>query len=154
MVARLQAGGRALDVGCGTGVVPITLAKAFPAATVAGLDFDARSIEIVRGHARNAGLSDRIAFLVESVNALPANPGWDFISTFDVVHDLPDPLCALKRIRSALTRAMAHDAGFMRFERLNIRSPAMAFFALGSFRVSAARSVGTSRAAPRRPSRS
>lgn len=189
VLARLRAGGRALDVGCGTGVVPVTLAKAFPAATIAGLDFDARSIDIARGYAREAGLSDRIAFLAEPVEALPVEPGWDFISTFDVIHDLPDPLGAMKRIRSALNkggtylmvepkvadqlennvqnpfarmlyamsclhcvpqslaqggpglgacwgegraRAMAHDAGFTRFERLDIRSPAMAFYALGS----------------------
>src|SRR6185436_16869129 len=49
VVARLQDGGRAIDVGCGTGVVPLTLAKAFPTAVVAGLDFDARSIDIARG---------------------------------------------------------------------------------------------------------
>ena len=189
VVARLQAGGRALDVGCGTGVVPLTLAKAFPSATVAGLDFDARSIGIARGYARNAGLGNRIAFHAERVEALPIEPGWDFISTFDVIHDLPDPLGAMKRIRSALNeggtylmvepkvaeqleknvqnpfarmlyamsclhcvpqslaqggpglgacwgesraRAMASDAGFTRFERLDIRSPAMAFYALGS----------------------
>jgi len=29
-------------------------------------------------------------------------------------------------------RAMAEEAGFARFERLDIRSPAMAFYALGS----------------------
>ncbi len=189
VVARLRAGGRALDVGCGTGVVPVTLAKAFPTATVAGLDFDARSIDIARGHAREAGLGNRITFLAEPVEALPTEPGWDFISTFDVIHDLPDPLGAMKRIRSALNeggtylmvepkvtdqleknvqdpfarmlygmsclhcvpqslaqggpglgacwgegraRAMANDAGFTRFERLDIRSPAMAFYSLGS----------------------
>lgn len=189
VVARLQAGGRALDVGCGTGVVPLTLAKAFPEATIAGLDFDARSIDIARGYAREAGLGDRIAFLAKPVEALPTEPGWDLISTFDVVHDLPDPLGAMKRIRSALAeggtylmvepkvadqlesnvqnpfarmlygmsclhcvpqslaqggpglgacwgearaREMARDAGFGRFERLDIRSPAMAFYALGA----------------------
>ena len=189
VVARLQASGRALDVGCGTGVVPITLAKAFPSATIAGLDLDARSIDIARGHARDAGVADRVAFLAEPVEALPIEPGWDFISTFDVVHDLPDPLGALRRIRSALNdggtylmvepkvadrldknlenpfarmlygisclhcvpqalaqggpglgacwgegraRQMAEQAGFGRFERLDIRSPVMAFYALGS----------------------
>jgi len=189
VVARLRAGGRALDVGCGTGVVPITLAKAFPTAIVAGLDFDARSIDMARSHARNVGLADRVTFLTESVDALPTEPGWDFISTFDVIHDLPDPLDAMTRIRSALNeggtylmvepkvadrleknvknpfarmlygisclhcvpqslaqggpglgacwgedraRAMAEEAGFARFERLDIRSPAMAFYALGS----------------------
>jgi ubiquinone/menaquinone biosynthesis C-methylase UbiE len=189
VVARLQAGGRAVDVGCGTGVVPVTLAKAFPAATIAGLDFDARSIDIARGYAREEGLGDRIAFLAEPVETLPIEPGWDFISTFDVIHDLPDPLGAMKRIRSALTeggtylmvepkvadqleknvqnpfarmlygmsclhcvpqslaqggpglgacwgearaREMAREAGFGSFERLDIRSPAMAFYALGA----------------------
>jgi SAM-dependent methyltransferase len=189
VVARLQAGGRAVDVGCGTGVVPVTLAKAFPAATIAGLDFDARSIGIARGYAREEGLGDRIAFLAEPVETLPIEPGWDFISTFDVIHDLPDPLGAMKRIRSALTeggtylmvepkvadqleknvqnpfarmlygmsclhcvpqslaqggpglgacwgearaREMAREAGFGSFERLDIRSPAMAFYALGA----------------------
>lgn len=187
VVARLQAGGRAIDVGCGTGVIPITLAKAFPAATVAGLDFDVRSIDIARGYAREAGLGDRITFLAESVEALPSESGWDFISSFDVIHDLPDPLGAMTRIRSVLNeggtylmvepkvadelgknvqnpfarmfqamsclhcvpqslaqggpglgacwgekraRAMARDAGFTSFERLDIRSPAMAFYAL------------------------
>jgi ubiquinone/menaquinone biosynthesis C-methylase UbiE len=75
VVARLEAGGRALDVGCGTGVVPITIAKAFPSATVAGLDFDARSVEIARGYARESGLEDRISFLAEPVEALPSKPG-------------------------------------------------------------------------------
>ena len=189
VVARLRDGGRALDVGCGTGVVPITLAKAFPTATIAGLDVDARSIDIARGYARDAGVADRVHFLAESVEALPTEPGWDLISTFDVVHDLPDPLAAMARIRSALNeggtylmvepkvaerlednvenpfarmlygisclhcvpqslaqggpglgacwgerraRKMAEEAGFGRFERLEIRSPAMAFYALGS----------------------
>jgi len=187
VVARLEAGGRAIDVGCGTGVVPITLAKAYPAATVAGLDLDARSIDIARGYASEAGLGERIAFLREPVEGLPTEPGWDLISSFDVVHDLPDPLGALKRIRAALSpggtylmvepkvadeleknaqnpfarmfqamsclhcvpqslaqggpglgacwgearaRALAQEAGFARFERLDIRSPAMAFYAL------------------------
>ena len=187
VVAALQRGGRALDVGCGTGVVPITLAKAFPTATVAGLDLDARSIEIARGHARKAGLEDRVDFRAAPVEAVPTEPGWDFISTFDVIHDLPDPLGALTRIRAALNeggtylmvepkvaddleknmknpfarmlygisclhcvpqslaqggpglgacwgerraRDMAEQAGFARFDRLDIRSPALAFYAL------------------------
>ena len=189
VVARLQGGGRALDVGCGTGVVPINLAKAFPTATVAGLDFDARSIDIARARARDAGDADRIEFLAETVDALPVEPRWDFISTFDVIHDLRDPPGALARIRSALeeggtylmvepkvadrleknvrnpfarmlygisclhcvpqslaqggpglgacwgedrAREMGAAAGFTRFDRLDIRSPAMAFYALGS----------------------
>ncbi len=103
VMARLQAGGRALDVGCGTGVVPLTLAKAFPSATVAGLDLDAPSIDIARGYARDAGLDGRVSFLAQPLEALPATPAWDLISTFDVMHDLPDPVGAMQHIRAALT---------------------------------------------------
>ena len=38
--ARLEAGGRALDVGCGAGSVCVALAKSFPEAIVVGLDPD------------------------------------------------------------------------------------------------------------------
>jgi len=102
VMARLRAGGRALDVGCGTGVVPITLAKAFPAATIAGIDLDARSIDIARGYARDAGLEDSVQFMAQPIDALPVEPRWDLISTFDVMHDLPDPVGAMRRIRAAL----------------------------------------------------
>ncbi len=102
VVARLQAGGRALDIGCGTGVVPLTLAKAFPAASIAGIDLDAHSIDIARGYAREAGLQDRVSFLAQPIEDLATAPGWDFISTFDVMHDLPDPVGAMQRIRASL----------------------------------------------------
>jgi 2-polyprenyl-3-methyl-5-hydroxy-6-metoxy-1,4-benzoquinol methylase len=103
VVSRLQAGGRALDIGCGTGVVPITLAKAFPSATVAGIDLDAPSIDIARGYARDAGLADRVQFTAQTIEDMPAAPRWDLISTFDVMHDLPDPVGAMRRIRAALS---------------------------------------------------
>lgn len=101
-VRRLQAGGRAIDIGCGTGIVPITLAKAFPDARIEGLDLDARSIEIARGYAREAGVADRVAFVRAPADTLRTDPGYDLISTFDVVHDLPDPVGVLRRIREAL----------------------------------------------------
>jgi 2-polyprenyl-3-methyl-5-hydroxy-6-metoxy-1,4-benzoquinol methylase len=101
-VRRLESGGRAIDIGCGTGVVPILLAQAFPAAKVEGLDLDARSIGIARDYARAAGVADRVRFVVDSAQALPAAAGYDLVTTFDVIHDLPDPLGVLERIRAAL----------------------------------------------------
>jgi ubiquinone/menaquinone biosynthesis C-methylase UbiE len=187
VVARLQSGGRMLDVGCGTGVVPLTIAKAFPNAEVAGLDLDTRSIEIARGYASAAGLADRVQFHAQPIEALPADRHWDLITTFDVVHDLPDPAAALQHLRQALAeggtylmvepkvaddlganlgnpfarmlygiscmhcvpqsiaqggpglgacwgekraRALAGKAGFGHFQKLDIRSPALAFYAL------------------------
>jgi Methyltransferase domain len=100
IVDKLRAGGRAVDVGCGAGVVPVALARAFPAATVAGIDLDRRSIDLARAAARAAGVEVQLDAL--GVEALTTEPGWDLVSTFDVVHDLPDPLAALRHIRHAL----------------------------------------------------
>ena len=103
VVRRLQSGGRALDVGCGTGVVPITLARAFPQADIEGLDLDARSIEIARGYAREAGLGDRVRFTRGGAGELADDAAYDLVTTFDTVHDLPDPLGVVARIRAALS---------------------------------------------------
>ncbi|MCC6212196.1 MAG: hypothetical protein IT513_14265, partial [Burkholderiales bacterium] len=43
VVGRLDAGGRALDVGCGAGRVALALARAFPRASILGLDPDRES---------------------------------------------------------------------------------------------------------------
>lgn len=100
VVSRLEAGGRAVDVGCGTGVVPVTLARAFPAARIAGIDLDERSISAAARHASDAGVD--VQFVQATAEELPLDPPWDLVTTFDVVHDLPDPVLALRRIRAAL----------------------------------------------------
>ncbi len=103
VVAALEAGGSAIDIGCGTGVIPVLLAQAFPAARITGLDIDARSIELARENARAAGVAERVRFVLGPAEAMPVpEGGYDFVSTFDCVHDLPDPQGVLARIRAAL----------------------------------------------------
>ncbi len=101
VVAALSDGGCALDVGCGSGRAAITIAKAFPKALVFGYDDHPASIERARANARIAGLRDRIGFEVVDCTNLPGER-WDFITTFDVVHDSIDPVALLKSIRGAL----------------------------------------------------
>ena len=101
VVEALSDGGCALDVGCGSGRAAITLAKAFPRALIFGYDSHPHSIERAQANARAAGLRDRIAFEAVDCTKLPAER-WDFITTFDVVHDSVDPVALLKSIRQAL----------------------------------------------------
>ncbi len=101
VIDTLSDGGSALDVGCGSGRAAITLAKEFPRALVFGYDSHPESIERARTNARAAGLRDRIAFEAVDCTKLPAER-WDFITTFDVVHDSVDPVALLKSIRQAL----------------------------------------------------
>jgi 2-polyprenyl-3-methyl-5-hydroxy-6-metoxy-1,4-benzoquinol methylase len=94
--ARLRAGGRALDVGCGSGRVCIALAKAFPAAEVVGIDPDEESIR--RAKEAAPGLN----FFVKTTADLARGPGFDFITLCDALHDLAEPLVTLRQIRALL----------------------------------------------------
>jgi SAM-dependent methyltransferase len=101
VVERLNAGGTALDVGCGSGRAVIALATAYPNARIFGYDAHPGSVERARANAKAAGVADRVSFDVVDCTKLPADQ-FDFIGTFDVIHDSVDPVGLLKSIRNAL----------------------------------------------------
>ena len=100
--ARLEAGGRALDVGCGAGRVSVALAKAFPKATVVGLDPDRESIRQAQAAAAEAGLSGRVSFVAANTGNLDGGEGFDLITACDCIHDFAAPQLTLKQIRTLL----------------------------------------------------
>jgi SAM-dependent methyltransferase len=97
----LKSGGMAADVGCGGGRAAIMIAQAFPKARIVGYDLHAESIERARRNAETAGVADRVSFEVADGSRLPKQQ-FDFISTFDVVHDAVDPAGLMSSIRGAL----------------------------------------------------
>jgi ubiquinone/menaquinone biosynthesis C-methylase UbiE len=100
--ARLEAGGRALDVGCGAGRVSVALAKAFPKATVVGLDPDRESIRQAEAAAAEAGLSGRVSFVAANTGNVDGGEGFDLITACDCIHDFAAPQLTLKQIRTLL----------------------------------------------------
>ena len=64
--ARLSAGARVADVGCGLGASSVLLAQTYPQARIAGSDYHDRSIELARKRAADAGVADRVSFEVAS----------------------------------------------------------------------------------------
>ncbi len=100
VVARLTAGGRVLDVGCGTGQVVQALARAFPASDVIGVDPDARSIAAAT--AAMAALTPPPRLIHATLDAVPTDLRCDLILLCDVLHDLPTPLPVLRDIRQRL----------------------------------------------------
>jgi ubiquinone/menaquinone biosynthesis C-methylase UbiE len=94
---RLKAGGRALDVGCGSGRVCIALKKAFPQAEVTGIDPDAASIRRAQA-AAPAG----IRFEAKTTGEMARGEGFDLVTICDCIHDLAEPVQVLKEIRALL----------------------------------------------------
>jgi SAM-dependent methyltransferase len=99
LVDRLSAGIRVADVGCGTGTAAALIAAAFPSSHVTGFDVSAASLELARERAHVANLE----FVNASAESIPLEPSFDLITTFDVIHDLAEPVAGLTRIREALS---------------------------------------------------
>ncbi|HEY7250365.1 MAG TPA: class I SAM-dependent methyltransferase [Methylomirabilota bacterium] len=99
--ARLEAGGRIADVGCGHGASTIIMAQAFSRATITGFDYHPASIEAARRAADKAGVGDRVSFEVASAKAYPGT-GYDLVTFFDCLHDMGDPVGAARHVRQSL----------------------------------------------------
>lgn len=101
VVARLEAGIRVADVGCGVGAAARTLARAFPKSTVIGYDLDARSVERAREEAEREGISN-VRFERVAAEEIPRDARFEFVMSFDTIHDMANPRGALRRIREIL----------------------------------------------------
>ncbi len=99
--AKLQAGARVLDIGCGHGSSTILMAKAYPNSRFVGVDAHAGSIETARVRAAEAGLEDRVTFEAASAKDA-AGEGYDLAASFDSLHDMGDPVGAARHVRAAL----------------------------------------------------
>jgi SAM-dependent methyltransferase len=92
---------RVLDVGCGGGWSSIALARAYPSATVLGVDIDQPSVELAVANARDAGVGQRVRFLCQDAASLPKET-FDFAFAFECVHDMPRPVEVLSAVRRTL----------------------------------------------------
>jgi SAM-dependent methyltransferase len=99
--ARLKAGARVADVGCGHGASTILMAQAYPNSRFYGFDYHPASIERAREAAKAAGVEDRVEFAVASAKDFDGG-GYDLIAIFDALHDMGDPVGAARHIREEL----------------------------------------------------
>jgi len=101
VVARLEAGAKLADVGCGHGASTVLMAKAFPRSEFVGYDYHAPSIDAARRNAAEAGVRNA-RFEVADATGYPER-GFDAIAFFDCLHDMGDPLGAARHARAALS---------------------------------------------------
>ena len=101
--AKLEAGARVADVGCGKGASTLLMAKAFPKSTFFGFDYHGKSIEAASEAAKREGLSDRVSFEVASAKEFPGG-NYDLVAVFDCLHDMGDPIGAAAHVRQSLAK--------------------------------------------------
>jgi 2-polyprenyl-3-methyl-5-hydroxy-6-metoxy-1,4-benzoquinol methylase len=95
-------GARIADIGCGAGWSTIALARAYPSATVLGVDVDEPSIQAANATAEAAGVADRASFTVARGETLRERGPFDAAFAFECVHDMPRPVEVLAAIHEAV----------------------------------------------------
>jgi len=101
--AKLEAGARVADVGCGKGSSTILMAKAFPKSHFFGFDYHDKSIEAARETATREGVAGRVTFEVAKAKEYPGKD-YDFVAVFDCLHDMGDPSGAASHVRQSLSQ--------------------------------------------------
>ena len=101
VVAKLQAGAKVADVGCGAGVALIEMAKAYPRSNFHGYEIAKIALARAAENAKQAEVNN-VVFHDASANPLQADASFDFITTFDCLHDMTRPDLVMQAIRKAI----------------------------------------------------
>ena len=101
LLERLHRGIDVADVGCGIGHAINVMARAFPASRFTGYDISQQSLAYGRAEAEATGLRNA-RFEDRDAAGLDGNPSFDFITTFDSIHDQADPATVLRGIARSL----------------------------------------------------
>lgn len=100
VIAKLAAGARVADVGCGHGASTLLMARAYPQSTFTGFDYHDGSIAQARRTAAEAGVADRVRFEVASAKNYAGT--YDLVTMFDCLHDMGDPVGAAQHVLQSL----------------------------------------------------
>lgn len=104
LTEKLKNGIKVLDLGCGRGRALIKMANLFPNSRFRGFDLSGEAIDWAKKKVKEEGL-DNIEFEVRDASSFDrtAQPGaFDFVTTFDAIHDQAKPLAVLKGIYRTL----------------------------------------------------
>ena len=130
VVAKLEAGAVAADVGCGGGVALIAMAEAFPNSEFHGYDPSQHAIDRCHEKVTALGL-DNVRLFVSGGESLPRSPTYDFLITFDCIHDMTRPADVISAIRAALKEDgtwLIKDIRSQPDFRENMKNPLLAMF--------------------------
>ena len=101
VVPKLEQGAKVADVGCGAGVALIEMAKVFPRSEFHGYDIAKFALAQAETNKREAKVNN-VTFHDASGDAMPADGSFDFVTTFDCLHDMTRPDLVTRAIRASL----------------------------------------------------
>jgi 2-polyprenyl-3-methyl-5-hydroxy-6-metoxy-1,4-benzoquinol methylase len=91
------------DIGCGGGWSCIGMARAYPKALVHGFDLDQASVVLARRNIEAEGLSDRVQVFQEDASNLDLRGRYDLVTAFECLHDMSDPVGALRTMHGLVS---------------------------------------------------
>lgn len=101
VVEKLSSGAVAADVGCGAGVALVAMATAFPKTEFHGFDPSVHAMQRAAENVSRAGVGN-VSLHRSSGEQLPKDPVYDFLITFDCLHDMTHPERTVAAIRQAI----------------------------------------------------
>lgn len=120
IMERLDEGIDVLDAGCGRGAAVVAMALAYPESRFTGYDLCGDAIAFASERAEEAGV-DNVTFEQCDMSDFSDRECYDFVTSFDAVHDQKDPQQLLKAIRGTLraggTYLMQDIGGSARLEK-------------------------------------
>ncbi|PWE33385.1 transcriptional regulator [Maritimibacter sp. 55A14] len=98
---RLADGIEVLDAGCGRGLALIEMAKRYPSSRFTGYDLCGDAIDWARAAARRLGLGN-VTFETRDLTGFTEPGRFDFITSFDAIHDQKDPEALIRGLKASL----------------------------------------------------
>jgi len=96
-------GGKALDVGTGTGLLAIGLARGIPGLEVTGLDLSDVVLELAVDNARESGVTSRVSYQRGDAEEMPFEDGaFDLVMSSNTLHLIENPIRMFDEIQRVL----------------------------------------------------
>ncbi len=98
--------GKALDLGSGTGILALALAKDFPELEFVGLDLSEAAVMVAREQAAGSAAADRVSFERGDAEDMPFDAGsFDLVVSSNTLHLLKNPSTVFDEVQRVLSPA-------------------------------------------------
>ena len=102
LTERLEKGAKCLDIGCGMGSPSLILAAKFPSSEFIGYDMAEETVTAENVEAEKHGLKNAKFFVKDVANIGDCEGSFDFVTSFDAIHDQASPDKVISGVYSSL----------------------------------------------------